>query len=137
MKVDTTGFLRIPDLHDGLLTALDLVDENTLHIRTRDVRGGQHTIELYGLSLLLADDFRQGIIILDVRFETAMPPDEQAIMHLAGEPPANEPYRSKHESHVRRLIRSVASGELTLVTIGSSYGCSLTALCQKAVVRES
>jgi hypothetical protein len=138
VKVDPTGFLQDPDLHDGLLTALDLVDEKTLHIRASDVRGGRHTIELHGLSRLLAAEFREGNIILDVQIETAMPPDEQTIRHLAGEHHASvgEPHRSKHESYVRRLIQSVASGELTLVTIGSSYGCSLAALCQKAVARD-
>jgi len=137
VKVGPEGFLQSPDLHDGVLTALDLVDEKILRIRARDVRGGKHLIELHGLSLLLADEFRQGNIILDVRFETARAPDEQAIRYLLGEPPAGEPFRSKYESHVRKLIQSIANGELTLVTIGSSYGCSLTALCRKAVVHES
>ena len=138
MKIGPMGYLGDPDLHDGYLTGLELIEEHILQIRLRNVVGKRFTMELSGLHLLLANEIRQGNIILNIRIEHRRDPDPSLMRQLIGglHPSVGEPYRTKHEDYFKRMADAVRNGDLTLVAVEASYGCDLVALCKSASIAE-
>jgi len=132
MEIAANGFLRTPNLHDGYLIGLELVEEAMLRVRLRDLKGNLFVMELSGLKHLLATEFKQGNIIQSIEVISGIPPDKTLIRNLIGEmhPSVGDPHLQKYENTLGQLIVDVVNGNLTLVYIGSSYGCELTALCQ-------
>jgi hypothetical protein len=136
MEITANGFLRDPHLHDGHLIGLELIEKAILRIRLRDLAGNQFVMELSGLKRLLGNEFREGNIILDIRIACGIPPDESHIRDLMGEPHKGVgTYRERQEAHIQQQVQDVAKGKLALVSIDSSYGCVLTALCEAVCVR--
>lgn len=141
MDISANGQLLDPSLHDGHLLGLDLVREAVLHVRLRSLAGKGHLLELSGLRQLRCGEFGDGNIVLDVEImRGAFSGPEEAktrealVRLLVGElhPMVQDPFRSRHEGYIARSLRSVEDGSLTLVRIDASYGCELTALCEKA-----
>ena len=75
MKVEASGFLSSPNLHDGHLTGVELIEDGILHVRMLDLAGKRFIMELSGLMRLLASEFREGNIVLDTRIEHRILPD--------------------------------------------------------------
>lgn len=141
MKISANGQLLDPSLHDGHLLGLDLVRETVLHVRLRSFAGKSYLLELSGLMQLRCGEFRESNIVLDVEIIRGMSsgPEEarvrEALVHSLIEelhPTVQDPFKSKHKNYITSLLKSVEDRSLTLVRIDASYGCELTALCEKA-----
>jgi len=130
--IDAAGVLRAPNVHDGHLIGLELAEPKTLTARIRDLGGQLFTVRMSGLSTFLADEFRESNIIYALLITSGREPDPSVMRHLLGEshPKVAEEYRLKHEDFIAGQVNCVRTGELTLVVLESSYGCSFIALCQ-------
>lgn len=141
MDILASGHPCEPSLHDGHLLGLDLVRKAVLHVRLRNLAGKGYLLELSGLRQLRCGEFREGNIVLDVEIMRGTPSGleeantrEALVRSLVGElhPTVQDPFRSKNESYIVNLLTSIKDGNLTLVRIDASYGCELTALCERA-----
>ena len=130
--IDAAGVLRAPNIHDGYLIGLELTEPKTLTAKIRDLGGQLFIVRMSGLSTFLAEEFRESNIIYALLITSGREPDLSVMRHLLGEihPKVAEEYRLKHESFIAGQVNFVSTGELTLVVLESSYGCSFVALCQ-------
>lgn len=132
IALDSNCTLRSPDLHDGYVVGLELLDKGMLRVRLRDVRDQSFNMILTGLRRLKCSEFLEGNIIFDVTIVCGIQPDMRAIRSLMGElhPDVGSPHRENHALVLERCAREVAEGKTTIVTIEPSYGCHLIALCE-------
>ncbi len=128
--INPDGILSQPDLHDGHVLGLRLLNKTTLQISTQTVDGEAFALVLAGLQRLRCDGFAEGNVIFSVEITRNAAPKLETLYRLTGEPPAREPYRSRHEEWMAELSRDIAEGRLTLVSLEPSYGCMVTALCE-------
>lgn len=92
--------------------------------------GEAFTLSLAGLQKLRCDGFAEGNVIFSLEITRNTTPKLETLYRLTGEPPAREPYRSRHQEWMDELSREIVAGHLTLVSLEPSYGCLLTALCE-------
>jgi hypothetical protein len=128
--INPDGFLSQPDLRDGSVVGLRLLDKTTLQISTQTAGGEEFALVLAGLQRLRCDGFAVGNVIFSVEITCNAAPNLETLYRLTGEPPAREPYRSRHEEWMAELSREIVEGRLTLVSLEPSYGCIVTALCE-------
>jgi hypothetical protein len=104
----------------------------TLSISRSD--GARWQIELAGVRYLKADEFREGNIIFEVEITVGCAPSREVLETLVSRPheAAAPEYQDKYRAHIDALIEDVGTGRLTLVSLSSSYGCELIALCERA-----
>lgn len=121
----------LPSFHDGLLCGLS-VTETTATLSLVEVDGRRWSVELTGVRLLKADDFRQGNIVLDLELVTGEPPPRAWLEKLlpAPHPGVAAAYHDAHRSHIEELEAGIAAGALTFVVLSPSYGCELLAICE-------
>lgn len=121
----------LPAFHDGLLCGLS-VAETTATLSLVEVDGRRWAVELMGVRLLKADDFRQGNIVLDLAVVTGELPPHGWLEKLlpAPDPEVAARYHDAHRSHIEELEAGIAAGALTLVVLSPSYGCELWAICE-------
>jgi hypothetical protein len=127
----------LPTFHDGHLTGLAVSDrEATLSISRSD--GVMWRIELAGVRYLKADDFREGNIIFAVEAMTGVEPPRDMVEALVSGPheAAAQEHHDKHRAYIDGLVEQVATGSLTLLSLSSSYGCELRAVCEAVTARE-
>ena len=123
------GYLSQPDLRDGYVLGLRLLDKTTLQISMQTVAGEAFALVLAGLQRLRCDGFAETNVIFSIEIIRNRTPKRETLYRLTGEPPAREPYRSRHEEWMAELSRDIVEGRLMLVSLEPSYGCILTALC--------
>ena len=130
--LDDHGYLRDPNLHDGLVDGIHLPSDTAVTVSLRDIQGQRFSMQLIGAVAFVCDDFRLGNIILDVQIASRVTPDMDTLGSLFG-----TPHPSAAEGHARALERyaeKIREGTLALVTINPSYGCTLTALCREVLI---
>jgi hypothetical protein len=75
LTVDSQGDLRNPNLHDGFVDGIQLLDARTARVSLREETGQRYVMELTGLEGLISNDFRQSNIIFTVWIVRGAPPD--------------------------------------------------------------
>ena len=128
--IDQHGFLSQPDLHDGHVLGLRLLDKRSLQLSAQTAKGELFTLLLAGLQRLRCDGFGQENVIFSIEITRNAQPRLETLHRLTGEPPAREPYRSRHQEWIAELSRDIVGGRMMLVSPEPSYGCMVTALCE-------
>ena len=124
VSIASDGTLARPQLHDARLIGIIFPADTRALILARDVRGTVHCIEFTGIERFRAEDLREGNIILDVsvRTGTSVKPEDLAY-----------PYGLSNGSSGAELPRGILerlhSGEVGLIQLDSSYGCSFSCIC--------
>lgn len=119
----STEPMVIPSLHDGRLLAIELIGPD-LQLRCADVNGAQHFLVLRDIVRLRADNFLQGNIVFEVStFSTEACPE-----HLI-----RAAYQDAEHATLAGEIEDIRTQNLTLLQLGSSYGCELVALGKGAL----
>jgi hypothetical protein len=129
LVIDADGMLSEPNLQDGNVLSLRLLDKG-LRLGVQTAAGEPFTLSLTGLQRLRCDGFAEGNVIFSLEITRNAAPKLETLYRLTGEPPAREPYRSRHQEWMDELSRDIVAGHLTLVSLEPSYGCILTALCE-------
>jgi hypothetical protein len=139
ISIDDNGFLRSPNLHDGFLDGILLAGENRATVLLRTVAGQSFSMQIIGVEALVCNDFRQGNIIFDVQIVSRVVASEDTLGHLfvPPHPDAALEFHDEHKRFLGRQISRIKDGELKLVSIESSYGCNLKALCQDITISSS
>lgn len=124
--------MNLCDLHDSIFIGLS-VDRNKRGQLLFEVVGGQKTtLVLEDVEYLLANEFREGNIVLDVVIEKGVDFERKYLDQLFG-----KEYLQKNNALRDSLTAKIASGKLSLVAIEPSYGCALVALCKSYSWTES
>jgi hypothetical protein len=131
--INSDGLLSEPNLQDGRVLSLRLLD-NSLQLGVQTASGELFTVTLAGLQRLRCDGFAEGNVIYSVEITRNATPKLETLYRLTGEPPAREPYRSRHQEWMAELSNDIVEGRLTLVSLEPSYGCIVTALCETASI---
>lgn len=135
MDLGPGGRLMKPGFHDGWLTSIAVAEDKTAAIGLRKSSGERYVLQLIEVKLLLATEFKEGNIILDMVFANGIEPrDMTAFRRLVGEPhpDVTEPIRERREAAVAQKLRDVVQGRSVFVQIEASYGCDLACLCGSA-----
>ena len=130
LVIGQDGFLSQPDLRDGYVLGLRLLNKSSLQLSAQTEKGEAFTLWLDGLQRLRCDGFGQENIIFSIEITRNAQPKLETLHRLTGEPPAREPYRSRHQEWIDELSREIVAGRMTLVSLEPSYGCMVTALCE-------
>ena len=135
IELTSQGYLRRPNLHDGYVFGLNLVDKG-LRVAVSDADGRNYILELAGLQRLRCNEFAEGNIIHHIIIATRARPSSASLRKLLGEPhpSVGEPRRGQHEDWCARCEQSVLKGDLTFVELQSSYGCEMWALCESVKI---
>ena len=127
-----------PGFHDGWLTSIAMADDGkTASIGLRRFSGERFLLHLFAVELLLASEFRQGNIILDIVLAHGTEPrDMTAFRRLVGElhPDVATSERERHEAAIAGRLRDVTEGRCVFLKIDASYGCDLACLCGSAAM---
>jgi hypothetical protein len=136
MELGPGGRLMWPEFHDGWLTSIATSeDSKTASIGLRRFSGEPFLLRLSKVELLLATEFRQGNIILDMVFANGIEPrDIASFRRLIGEPHTDVAVsiQQRSEANIARMLRDVVEGRSVFVQIEASYGCDLACLCGSA-----
>jgi hypothetical protein len=118
------GTATLPNVHDGSLIGLLVPSSERALLTIRDISNTIHYIEMTGVERLLANEFMQGNIILDLSVETGEKIQSHTIAQLL-DVKEDGPYAE----HLSKVMERFKSRELLLVQISSSYGCDLQCIC--------
>lgn len=135
MELGPGGRLMKPGFHDGWLTSIAVSEDKTASIGLRRFSGEPFLLRLSKVELLLATEFRQGNIILDMVFANGIEPrDIASFRRLIGEPHTDVAVsiQQRSEANIARMLRDVVEGRSVFVQIEASYGCDLACLCGSA-----
>jgi hypothetical protein len=136
MVLDAGGRLMKPGFHDGRLTSITVSeDSKTASIGLLRFSGEPFLLRLFDVELLLATEFRQGNIVLDVVLANGIEPrDMAAFRRLVGEPRTDVAVslQERSEANIARRLRDVVEGRSVFAQIEASYGCDLACLCGSA-----
>jgi hypothetical protein len=131
MRIATDHTLIEPDLHDGRVVGVTVLDNKCITIELKEERGKRHTLELVGVAYLQIDDFLVENIIRDIYI---VPPESVRIED------ACEMFRidlnnanSKRELDAKMSL--IARSNLSMVIIAPSLGCITYALCKSVGIR--
>jgi hypothetical protein len=124
------GMLTEPHLHDGAVLGVRLVDKTALHVNVQTAGGQPFDLVLAGLQRLRCDGFAEANTIYSVEIVRNTTARLELLYRLLGEPPAREPYRSRHDDWMAELNADISAGRLVLVSLEPSYGCAIMALCE-------
>jgi hypothetical protein len=90
-----------------------------------EIDGKQYELELGSVEYLLANEFREGNIILDLTIQQGKNCSGSVLQRLFG-----VEYLEKQPEFLGKLQKRIEDERLLLVSIDPSYGCSLIALCK-------
>jgi hypothetical protein len=129
--VDDRGVLRRPNLHDGLLLAVEVPQRGLAYLKMQSISGQPFVLEMTGVDRLLCDGFAEGNIISEVLVVSGQEPVAATLRRLLGSLHASvqEPYLSRHEAFVEGVRQSIADGQRTLIEVVPSYGGEVFAVC--------
>jgi len=127
---EKTHALLEPNLHDGTLVSIGLPREGNAELIVAELSGQRYRIVLDGVSDLLATDFREGNIILDVTVnqgENVQMADVESLVDvgLDGQRP---------EKYVRIIHERVLRESLYVLELNPSYGCYLIAVAKNVFI---
>lgn len=138
MVLGPGGRLMNPGFHDGWLTSITMSDDGqSVSIGLRRFSGERFLLCLSGVESLLATEFRQGNIVLDVVLASGIEPrDMEAFRRLVGAPEADATasIQERFDAKTRQKLSDVSEGRAVFVQIEASYGCDLACLCRSAEV---
>jgi hypothetical protein len=135
MELGPGGRLMKPGFHDGWLTSIAVSEDKTAAIGLRKSSGERYLLHLFDVKLLLATEFKEGNIVLDMVFANGIEPrDMTAFRRLVGEPHPDVAVsiRELREAAIAQKLRDVVEGRSVFVQIEASYGCDLACLCGSA-----
>lgn len=135
MELGAGGRLMKPGFHDGWLTSIAVSEDKTATIGLRRFSGERYLLHLFAVKRLLANEFKEGNIILDMVLANGIEPrDTSSFRNIAGEPHPSvvEPVRGRMEAAIAQNLRDVVEGRSVFVQIDASYGCELACLCGSA-----
>ncbi len=121
-----------PRLHDGYFEGLRVKDNKSARLFFRDLNDKQYELDLGSVEYLLANEFREGNIILDLTIDQGKDCDVTRLERLF-----DAEYLKKNPDFLTKLQRRIETEGLTLVSIDPSYGCSFVALCKTATWRRA
>lgn len=129
--VDDRNVLRRPNLHDGLLLAVDVPQRGFANLKMQSISGQRFILEMTGVDRLLCDGFAEGNIISEVLVVSRQEPVAATLRRLLGDLhiSVQEPYLSRHEAFVEGVTRSIIDGQRTLIEVVPSYGGEVYAVC--------
>ncbi|MBV8536415.1 MAG: hypothetical protein JO128_12525 [Alphaproteobacteria bacterium] len=130
-SLSAKGYLREPNLHDGFVDGIKLDGQHFVRVFLRDVTEQRYVMELAGVEGLIGNEFRQGNIIFDVKIVRGVAPDMEALRSLFEPPHPTAPakYQDEYGSFLDKHAERIKNGDLSLVRVESSYGCSIISLC--------
>jgi hypothetical protein len=108
-----------PNLHDARLLGMFVSDNKTATVLFRSENGQRHELLLKEVEHLVANDFREGNIVLDVEIYDGESFDSKLLSEIYG-----KNYLTAHPGFESEIRRKVKNGELKLVSVNPSYGCS-------------
>ena len=126
--------LCAPNLHDSkFLGLLNLSKNQYILFLLLENRINHVAIVLSDVTLLKADNFREGNIVLDVCIYTGTSQDavdlRDELEDLYGLREIKvDKTKEKLQAALKQEADKIAAGDLALITINPSYGCSLIAL---------
>lgn len=120
-EFDSDDFLTRPNFHDGYLKGILLEANDQLSLHCESFDGMKAQILIPGVSILHADNFRQGNIIFGFRIYTG----EQYRREMIEK--ASEPVGQIHKD-IDREMSKIDEHECSLFELLSSYGCELLVL---------
>lgn len=135
MVLDPGGRLMSPGFHDGSLTSIVVSEDKTAAIGLRKSSGERYLLHLFEVERLLATEFKEGNIILDMVFANGIKPrDMTAFRRLVGEPHTDvaASIQQRSEENIAQRLRDVIEGRSVFVQIEASYGCDLACLSGSA-----
>ena len=115
-----------PNLHDARLLGMFVSDNKTATVLFRSENGQRHELLLKEVEHLVANDFREGNIVLDVEIYDGESFDSKLLSEIYG-----KNYLTAHPGFKSEIRRKVKNGELKLVSVNPSYGCSLLCICKE------
>lgn len=126
---------NLPSFHDGHFEGIMLGDDSaTLSLARSD--GTPFEVKMVGLDALQINDFRQGNIIFSLEVVSGRQPEREGLAETmdrlfpALHPKAASSFHIAHAALLAAKLAAVASGQAALVSITSSYGADLVALCK-------
>jgi hypothetical protein len=128
-----THALLEPNLHDGTLVSIGLPRKGNADLIVAELSGKRYRFVLDGVFHLLATDFREGNIILDVTVsqgENVQLGDLESLVHVG-------PDGQRPQKYVRAIYDRVLGESLYVLELIPSYGCYLIAVAKNiSIFRE-
>ena len=125
-----THALLEPNLHDGTLVSIGLPRKGNAELIVAELSGKRYRIVLDGVFRLLATDFRQGNIILDVTVsqgENVQMGDLESLVDVGAD-------GQRPEKYVRAIHERVLGESLYVLELNPSYGCYLIAVAKSVSI---
>lgn len=119
------GTLINSALHDAELFGILSCPNRRVSILARDIHGKIYCLALLGVERFRGDDFRDGNIILDITVETGADVNREYIAYTF------DIDISAGNTFLDNIIRKFNLGELILVRLDPSYGCSFSCVCER------
>lgn len=124
-ETNQSGQIIRPRLHDGWVAGL-MVGDGEARVLLEDPEKRHYSLHLKALEKLVASDFREGNIILDVVVRPCRPDDGNMLARLSGLGSAD-----RDAGFVAEFVERAVAEEALVVEVNPSYGCSLLALCKQ------
>lgn len=139
MTVGASGKLVRPELHDGKLFGIELIEGRRLCLSFLSIDGSEIHLLLEGLQRLRATDFMEGNIVQNVCIYTGQASTTEhlvsALQTLFGfHDVVSDLSRRGLNDHIQRILSQILCGDLKLFVLTSSYGCELLAVCASVTV---
>jgi hypothetical protein len=116
----------IPSFHDGNFVGMLLLAEKQCALFISDVVGAMHNLTLSGIEGFRADNFLEGNIVLDVTVRTEAEVSKEDVLFALS---LDDDHVGHYRASADAMLERVRRGELHLVQVYASYGCTLTSLC--------
>jgi len=116
---------KIPLFHDGLLMGVEIVGEEEVILRLKDVDERRFILRMTGVSSIQVNEFREGNIILDLRVSERLEEYRDVISRLVFWTDDVD------DSKWSRYIEDALKDNKKLLTIYPSYGAEVFALCSE------
>lgn len=123
-KINDKGILTDPELHDGYVEALSVVNNKWVALECRTVKNERMKINFGGVRILRGNDFREGNIILNVAIYQGTKIPESEIEQLL----FNQ--YSKRDA-ITKTIEELHSSNEFFVHLECSYGLELKIFCKE------
>ncbi len=116
------GSIVSPVFHDAKLLGLLSCSDKRLFVFVQSLDAKMHSIALEGTERFRATDFKQDNLIFDLTIKTQRAVQMDLIAY-AFEADDTHPV-------VQTMANKISAGELQLVELKSSYGCSFVGICR-------
>jgi hypothetical protein len=124
------GSLINPPVHDADLFGILSCPSRRMLLLLRDIHGKVHCLSLLGVERFRGDDFRQGNIVLDIEVQTGPSVNREDLASIY------DTDASSSGDFLEKIIRKFNLGQLILVRLDPSYGCSFLCVCERIEIVE-